>query len=166
MEPIKFEYQHDDSDFDAAAGFIAKGILRKRLLSVVLFTIFFTILVAWWFFTGMFEFAVGVGLGSFAINLAYLLRYKSHAKRLWKSNPQTLERFHVTLSDEALVYTTPTVGAKRLWANFQYYAEIPEHLLLFQGENNPVMWLPKRSFPDKVNEVRALIASKLPQKTK
>lgn len=163
MDPISFEYRYEDSDFDAIAGYMAKRIFRKRMWTLILFPILLAVMFALWLATGTYGFFAGFMLGAFFVTLTSLLKYKNLSKKTWKANPQTLETLRVTLSVDAVAYTSATAGSKRLWANFQSYAELPEYFLLFQAEN-PMLWLPKRHYADKVNEVRVLISSKLTQK--
>src|SRR4051812_38794280 len=161
MEPITFEYKYEELDFDAVARYVAMRVFKKRLWTLILFTVLFAIVAALWLGAGTDGFYAGFILGTSFVVFVTVFKYKSQAKKTWKANPQTAETLKMSLADDAVVYTTPTMGCKRLWSNFQAYVELPEHLVLFQAEN-PVLWLPKRHYSARINEALALIASKLP----
>src|SRR4051812_41677717 len=114
MEPISFEYRYEDADFNAVAGYVARRVFKKRIWSLMLFVLLFAIVAAWWLAGGTDGFYAGFILGTCFAAFITVFKHKSLAKKTWRANPQTAETLKMSLSGEAVAYTSATMGCKRL----------------------------------------------------
>lgn len=101
-------------------------------------------------------------LGGLLFSCHYILDFHLLPRRLYRSNPQFREAYHLQFSDDGLVFKSKDINSSFKWGFYSRVVETPDFYYLLYGKDNYTL-VPKRAFASPTQEsiFRAIISQHL-----